>query len=34
MSVLLDREFKIIYERQGIFVAKRTRPPPSQVPGL
>ena len=34
MSVLLDREFKIVFERQGIFVAKRTRPPPSQVPGL
>jgi uncharacterized membrane protein len=34
MSRLLDQEFKIVYERQGIFVARRTRPPPSQVPGL
>jgi uncharacterized membrane protein len=33
MSVLLDREFKIRWERQNILVAERVRPPPSQVPG-
>jgi uncharacterized membrane protein len=32
MSVLLDREFTIRWERDGVFVAERVRPPPQQVP--